>query len=73
MPVYVHRASQEHMPPHRDRRTRVLPPAPNRMPHNPETVMTNARLYKGELASPSRCTSLFTTLLTHSFSASLLT
>jgi len=27
---------------------------PNHTPHNPETVTTNARLYKAELASPSR-------------------
>jgi len=46
---------------------------PNHTPHNPETAMTNERLYKGELTSPSRYTSLFTTLLTHSFSISLLT
>jgi len=35
--------------------------------------MTNACLYKGELASPSRYMSLFTTFLTHYFSVSLLT
>ena len=46
---------------------------PNQTPHNLETVMTSAHLYKGELASPSRYTSLFTTLLTHSFSILLLT
>jgi len=40
-------------------------PAPNHTSHNPEMVMGNARLYKGELAAPSRYTSLFTTLLTH--------
>jgi len=46
---------------------------PNYTPHLTETVMYRARLYKGELASPSRYTSLFTTLLTHSFSVPLLT
>jgi hypothetical protein len=45
----------------------------NHTPHNPETTMANTRLSKGELASPSRYTSLFTTLLTHSFSVPLLT
>jgi hypothetical protein len=48
-------------------------PAPNHTPHNPETVMPRACLYKGELASPSRYTSLFTTLLTLSLSVPLLT
>ena len=41
----------------------VSTPAPNQTPHNPEMVMPRARLYKGELASPSRYTTLFTTLL----------
>jgi len=41
----------------------VSTPVPNHTPHNPETVMPRARLYKGELASPSRYTTLFTTLL----------
>jgi len=45
----------------------------NHTPHNPKTVMTQARLYKGELATPSRYTSLSTTLLKHSSSVSLLT
>jgi hypothetical protein len=47
----------------------VSSPAPNHTPHNPETVMPRARLYMGELASPSR----YTTLLRLSLSVSLLT
>jgi len=31
-------------------------PVPNHTPHNQEIVMPRARLYKGELASPSRYT-----------------
>jgi hypothetical protein len=46
---------------------------PNHTPHNPEMVMINSRLYKGELASPLRYDSFFTTLSTHSFSVPLLT
>jgi hypothetical protein len=38
-----------------------------------DTIMAKTCLYKGELASRSRYTSLFTTLLTHSFSVPLLT
>jgi hypothetical protein len=37
---------------------------PNHMSRNPEVVILNARLYKGDLASPSRYDSLFTTLST---------
>ena len=48
-------------------------PVPNHTPHKPKTVMTNTRLYKGEHASPSRYTSLSTTLLTHSLSVGVLT
>jgi len=51
----------------------VIPNYPNHMPRLTETVMLKARLYKGELASPSRYTSLFTTLLTLSLSVPLLT
>jgi len=41
----------------------VFTPAPNHTPHNPKTVMFRAHLYKGEPASPSRYTPIFTTLL----------
>jgi hypothetical protein len=47
--------------------------APNHMLYKLETVIANARLHKGELASPSRYTSLYTTLLTHYLSVSVLT
>jgi hypothetical protein len=35
---------------------------PNHTPHNPKTIMPKTLLYKGELASPSKDDSLFTTL-----------
>lgn len=41
----------------------VSTPAPNHTPHNPETVMPRERLYKWDIASPSRHTTIFTTLL----------
>jgi len=40
----------------------------NHTPHNQEAFMLRARLYKGVLTSPSRYTSLFTTLLILSLS-----
>jgi len=55
---------------HRTRITlHVSSSVPNRTTHNMETVLTNVRLYKGELASLSRYTSLFITLSTHSLSS----
>ena len=51
----------------------VSTPAPNHTPHNPKTIMPRAQLYKGELASPLRYTTFFTTLLRLSFSVPLLT
>jgi len=45
----------------------------NHTPQNPEEVIVNAHLYKGNIASPSRYDSLFTTFSTHSFSVPLLT
>jgi len=46
---------------------------PNHMPQNPKVVIPNVCLYKDDIASPSRCDSLFTTLPTHSFLIPLLT
>jgi len=51
----------------------VYSSVPNHTPHNLEMIMTNAHLFKRELASPSVYNSLSTTLSTHSFSVPLLT
>ena len=52
-PTRLRRATLEH----------VSTPIPNHTSHNTETIMLRARQYKGELASPSRYTTLFITLL----------
>jgi len=70
-PSNVHRATQERT---LARGSPYMCPSPLLMIRRiTQRRLWPTRLCKGELASPSRYTSLFTTLLTHSFSVPLLT